>query len=55
VTNRFDDDTSAQYAPRRQAEWLANADAKLEGLPAGSERAAERDDDRHSGSSLEPL
>jgi hypothetical protein len=55
VTNRFDDETSATYEPRAQAGWLAYAEAELKRLPASLDRAAERDGDTQSGSSLEPL
>ena len=34
VTRRFDDDTSGRYAPEKQAEWLARAQADLARLPA---------------------
>ena len=55
AANRFDDDTSARYAPTKQAEWLAYAEAELERLPAGTGRRAEPDDGTHPGSSREPL
>jgi hypothetical protein len=55
AANRFDDDTSARYAPTKQAEWLAYAEAELERLPAGAGRRTESNDGTHSGSSREPL
>jgi hypothetical protein len=55
INTRFDRDTSATHAPRKQAEWLARVEAELRRLPAGSQRPVERDHQPHSDSSWEPL
>lgn len=52
INNRFDEDTSARYAPRQQARWLAEAEAELERLPASPETDTVSDDDE---SGLVPL